>query len=31
VGPPRRTWQGAGISAGGRKIGVIGSETRTAT
>jgi hypothetical protein len=25
-----RTWQGAGISAGGTKIGVTGSETRTA-
>jgi hypothetical protein len=30
VGPPSRTWQGAGISTGGTKIGVTGSETRTA-
>ena len=27
---PSRTWQGAGISTGGTKIGVTGSETRTA-
>ncbi len=27
---PSRTWQGAGISTGGAKIGVTGSETRTA-
>ena len=30
VGSPSRTWQGAGISNGGTKIGVTGSETRTA-
>jgi hypothetical protein len=30
VVPPSRTWQGAGISTGGTKIGVTGSETRTA-
>jgi len=28
VGPPSRTWQGAGISTGSTKIGVTGSETR---
>ena len=27
---PSRTWQGAGISTGGTKIGVTGSETHTA-
>jgi hypothetical protein len=27
---PSQTWQGAGISTGGTKIGVTGSETRTA-
>jgi hypothetical protein len=27
---PSRTWQGASISTGGTKIGVTGSETRTA-
>jgi hypothetical protein len=27
---PSRTWQGAGISTGATKIGVTGSETRTA-
>jgi hypothetical protein len=27
---PSRAWQGAGISTGGTKIGVTGSETRTA-
>jgi hypothetical protein len=27
---PSRTWQGAGISTGGTKIGVTDSETRTA-
>ena len=30
VVPPSQTWQGAGISTGGTKIGVTGSETRTA-
>jgi hypothetical protein len=30
VVPPMRTWQGAGIFTGGTKIGVTGSETRTA-
>ena len=30
VVPPSRTWQGAGISNGGTKIGVTGSETHTA-
>src|SRR6267142_1606416 len=30
VVPPSRTWQGAGISTGGTKIRVTGSETRTA-
>ncbi len=30
VVPPSRTWQGAGISTFGTKIGVTGSETRTA-
>jgi hypothetical protein len=29
VAPPSRTWQGAGISTRGTKIGVTGSETRT--
>jgi len=28
--PPSRTWQGAGISAGDTKIGVIAPETRVA-
>jgi len=27
VGPPSRTWQGAGISTGSTKIGVTGSAT----
>ena len=30
VVPPSRTWQGAGISTGGTKIGLTGSETLTA-
>jgi hypothetical protein len=28
---PSRTWQGAGISSGGTKIGVTGGETRSET
>jgi hypothetical protein len=30
VGPPNRTWQGAGIFTGSTKIGVTCSETRMA-
>jgi hypothetical protein len=30
VGPPSGTWQGAGISTGGTKIGVTGSEMHMA-